>query len=197
MPRTKPDEDHVKSQMLLAAEQLLTRHGPDKVTVTDIAAQCGMSQSNAYRYFPSKEALMVALTARWFEETENKLAGIAGAEAPALPRLATFLETQFVTKLAKHDEDPDLFRSYLLLAQRNPDAVAGHSARLSDMVTQLAEQVLSEKRVAPQESAKLTRAFLDMTILIRDPWLIARFRDDLDIHRAREIIDAAISSLIR
>ncbi|WP_411816081.1 TetR/AcrR family transcriptional regulator [Hyphococcus sp. DH-69] len=181
--------------MLLAAETLLTRHGPDKVTVTDIAAQCGMSQSNAYRYFPSKDSLMAALAVRWFAETENKLNRIAVSGGPADARLAAFLETQFAIKLAAHDQDPDLFQSYLLLAQRNPDAVARHSAKLSDMITSLAVEMLSEKCVTSQEAAELTRVFLDMTILIRDPWMIARFREELDIDRARKIIEVAISCL--
>ncbi|WP_411819787.1 TetR/AcrR family transcriptional regulator [Hyphococcus formosus] len=195
MPRPRPDDDLVKERMLLAAETLLTRHGPDKVTVTDIAAQCGMSQSNAYRYFPSKDSLMAALAVRWFAETENKLNRIAVSGGPADARLAAFLETQFAIKLATHDQDPDLFQSYLLLAQRNPDAVARHSAQLSDMITSLAVEMLSEKCVTSQETAELTRVFLDMTILIRDPWLIARFRDELDIDRARKIIEVAISCL--
>lgn len=195
MPRPRPDDDLVKERMLLAAERLLTQHGPDKVTVTDIAAQCGMSQSNAYRYFPSKESLMAALAARWFAETENELNRIADSGGPADARLAAFLETQFALKLATHDQDPDLFHSYLLLAQRNPDAVARHSARLSDMVTHLIAEMLSEKCATSHETAEFSRVFLDMTVLIRDPWLIARFREELDIDRARNIIEAAISFL--
>ncbi|WP_274423900.1 TetR/AcrR family transcriptional regulator [Chelativorans sp. YIM 93263] len=195
MARPKPDEDLIKAQLLDAAERLLARYGPAKVTVTEIASECGMSQSNAYRYYPTKQALMAAFAARWFSEVEAKLAEIAQGQGTPRARLRHLLKTQLAIKIERHDRDPALFRAYLELAAANPAAVAAHSKRLSSLIDGLVAETsdgLSGRKI---NLAATTQAILDATLMVRDPWLIARFRDALDKERADSLIDLAISAL--
>ena len=51
-------------RILDAAERCFAKNGFHRCTMQDVAAAAGMSPGNLYRYFPSKDALVVGLTER-------------------------------------------------------------------------------------------------------------------------------------
>ncbi|WP_245501236.1 TetR/AcrR family transcriptional regulator [Lichenibacterium minor] len=61
-PGGLPADRH--GRILDAAERCLVRNGFDRTTMQDIARQAAMSPANLYRYFGSKEALVVGLVER-------------------------------------------------------------------------------------------------------------------------------------
>ena len=91
MPRPPTDKDQVREQMLQATEELLKKYGPSRITVSDVAAACGMSQSNAYRFFPSKKALIEAGAMRWFRDIDAELHDIANSDGDPEAHLHRFL----------------------------------------------------------------------------------------------------------
>jgi TetR/AcrR family transcriptional regulator, repressor for uid operon len=53
-----------RSRILDAAERCFVRAGFHRTTMQDVAAEAGMSPGNLYRYFPSKDAIVIGLTER-------------------------------------------------------------------------------------------------------------------------------------
>jgi TetR/AcrR family transcriptional regulator, repressor for uid operon len=53
-----------KNLILDAAERCFVRSGFHKTTMQDLAAECGMSPGNLYRYFPSKDAVVAGIVER-------------------------------------------------------------------------------------------------------------------------------------
>jgi TetR/AcrR family transcriptional regulator, repressor for uid operon len=68
LPVSPPDR---KNRILDAAERCFVRTGFHKATMQDVAADCGMSQGNLYRYFPSKDAIVAGLAERDREQLLN------------------------------------------------------------------------------------------------------------------------------
>jgi TetR/AcrR family transcriptional regulator, repressor for uid operon len=58
-----PPKDR-KNLILDAAESCFVRGGFHKTTMQDVAAECGMSPGNLYRYFPSKNAVVAGIVER-------------------------------------------------------------------------------------------------------------------------------------
>jgi AcrR family transcriptional regulator len=196
MARPLTDVEATRQQLLEAAEQLLARHGSRKVTVSDVAAGCGMSQSNAYRFFPSKAALMTGIAERWFAEIETKLTDVAEDAGPAENTLQTLLMTQLRIKRARFDANPTLFLSHLELAARNMDAVWAHVHTLSALYERVVTRWLAEVALDTSQARNITRLIEDATILFRDPNLIARRRDECTDERARAVIRNAMAGVI-
>lgn len=80
----KPADPVLREQLLLdATAQLLIRHGYDKTTIADVAAQAGVAKGAVYLHFRSKEALFDALllremqrfTQRWVEAVQAEPEG--------------------------------------------------------------------------------------------------------------------------
>lgn len=64
-PHGTPDPSAGRqTQILNAAERCFVRSGFHRTTMQDVAAEAGMSPGNLYRYFDSKDAIVLALAER-------------------------------------------------------------------------------------------------------------------------------------
>jgi AcrR family transcriptional regulator len=72
----------VREALRVAAEELIARRGYDKVTVEDIARAAGVSRRTYFRYFETKEDVVVAGGDRFADELVAALAARPAREAP-------------------------------------------------------------------------------------------------------------------
>ncbi|HIF11361.1 MAG TPA: TetR/AcrR family transcriptional regulator [Sneathiellales bacterium] len=63
----------LKTALLDAGEEILSQKGPEAISLREIARACGVSQTAPYRHFSNKEALLVAIAIRAFEEFGHTL----------------------------------------------------------------------------------------------------------------------------
>ncbi|MHA7773112.1 TetR/AcrR family transcriptional regulator [Roseibium sp. M-1] len=192
MARPKVEAGAIRETLLLAAERRLRRLGTARFSVTDLAADCRMSQSNVYRFIPNKAALMAALAERWFAEIEAGLQEKVSAADSWQTKLKAFVRVQRDLKAARYDADPDLFRAYLTLAGENPEAVGLHVAKLQSVLEEILGTVFEGR-----ERTKACELAEDATQLFRDPFLIARLRPRCTAERADAAIAAVIATLER
>ncbi|WP_162628734.1 TetR/AcrR family transcriptional regulator [Marinobacter bohaiensis] len=73
----KPSQERSRqrvAQMMAAAEALLLENGPEQLSIPEVAKASGLSRSSVYQFFPSKYALLLALTARHLDTVAQQLA---------------------------------------------------------------------------------------------------------------------------
>src|SRR5262245_28613999 len=124
-------------RILEATEDVLRRFGLAKATVVDVARALDVSHGSVYRHFPSKASLRQAVAKRWLDRASAPLAEIADASGPAPARLEKWLRTMIAIKYQKVSEDPEMFRTYLTLAQEACETVKAHRERLMDQVAHI------------------------------------------------------------
>jgi TetR/AcrR family transcriptional regulator, repressor for uid operon len=71
-----------KNRILDAAERCFVRNGFHKTTMQDVAAECGMSPGNLYRYFASKDDICAGMAGRDQERFMQDMALLASAPDP-------------------------------------------------------------------------------------------------------------------
>ncbi len=185
----------MRKRLLAATEDLLRAHGSKRVTVSDVAAACGMSQSNAYRFFASKQALLEAVGERWFAAIEHELAEIAASNEPPAEQLVRFVVRQYELKRGRYAEDPDLFRSYLELGLANTGVVQRHLNRLHAQLEAIMQRCSEHNLIGgrdPGEAAALVEA---MTVRFRDPGLIIQNYETDSARRAAEAAGLILAGL--
>lgn len=69
-----------RGRILDAAERCFVRAGFHRTTMQDVAAEAGMSAGNLYRYFPSKESIVLGLAERDREMIQADFARVGTAE---------------------------------------------------------------------------------------------------------------------
>ncbi|WP_165988924.1 TetR family transcriptional regulator [Streptomyces sp. YIM 98790] len=137
-----PPEPLTRDRILEATEDVLRRFGPAKATVVDVARALGVTHGSVYRHFPSKTALREAVTERWLDRETGTLDAISREPGPADERLSRWLEALLASKRRKAGDDPELFATYLVLADEASEVVERH---LTTLVGQLA-RILADGR---------------------------------------------------
>ena len=99
-------------RILDAAEEVLTRYGPAKTTVVDVARALGVSHGSVYRHFASKAALRDAVTERWLARVSDPLKKIVAENGPAPERLRRWFDELIAKKQKKALAEPELFATY-------------------------------------------------------------------------------------
>ncbi len=74
MARTRAEDFEEKQhQLLLTASHVFARQGMDKASMSQIAAQAGVSKSLLYHYYPSRDALIFAIIHTHLDELDRRL----------------------------------------------------------------------------------------------------------------------------
>ena len=83
MPRTLTDQDinDFQDELCDVAERLFAEHGPEAVTMRQLATELNISPMTPYRYFKDKDAILAAVRARAFNRHADALER-AWAETP-------------------------------------------------------------------------------------------------------------------
>jgi AcrR family transcriptional regulator len=121
-------------RILEVTEDVLRRYGLAKATVVDVARALDVSHGSVYRHFPSKASLREAVAKRWLERVSTPLAEIAEGSEPAPAKFDRWLRALFAAKQKRYLEDPEMFATYLTLAQEACKTVSGHRACLTDQL---------------------------------------------------------------
>ncbi|WP_194893673.1 TetR/AcrR family transcriptional regulator [Catenulispora pinisilvae] len=113
MPRISPERREAKrAEIVTAARRCFARDGFHQTSMPDIAAEAGVSAGAPYRYFASKEEIILAITGDTFRLIFDPVRRLAdGADAPTVADLVlACLEPiggQSVTDAAGHDVSVD------------------------------------------------------------------------------------------
>lgn len=188
MARPRIDSDAAREALLVAAERLIRRAKGATPSVKALAAECGMAPSNAYRFFPSKAALLTAVAARWFAEFETELTAAVSAEGDPMARLRAALEAYSRLMRARYHADPELFLAYLRLAEADPDLTRSHGEAVRAALRRALAQI------APGDAQAVVMVE-DMTVVIRDPAHLAKAKGVVTDARLTALLDGVEAAL--
>ncbi|HVM83138.1 MAG TPA: TetR family transcriptional regulator [Candidatus Binatia bacterium] len=190
---TKPAD--TRERILLAAEELLRRHGPAKTTVVDVARALEMSHANVYRHFASKAALHDAVAERWLKKILRPLETIAQGPGKASERLERWVTTLAAAKRAKVLDDPELFATYHALAQAVRDVVEEHVAELRGQIARIIRDGIAQGEFKVKDADAAARAVLQATAMFHHPHHVKESggrRNDAEIRAVMKLVLAGL-----
>lgn len=139
-PRRKPRQARSQATvevLLAAAARVFARAGYAATTTNHVAAKAGVSIGSLYEYFPSKDAILVALVERHLDEAERELGRAVAELGEARPSLEDTIVLLVRTMVELHAHDPGLHR---VLFEEAP-LPAKLRARVAQLETVMAGEV--------------------------------------------------------
>jgi AcrR family transcriptional regulator len=156
-------------RILEATEDVLRRFGLAKATVVDVARALDVSHGSVYRHFPSKASLRDAVAKRWLDRANAPLQEIAEASGPAPARLERWLRVMIGIKHRKVCDDPEMFATYLALAQEAREVVSAHKDRLVDQIAHILSDGVKQGAFEVADVKATARALFDATSRFHHP----------------------------
>ena len=167
MPVTAETLTH--ERILEAAEEVIRRYGPAKTNVVDVARVLGVSHGSVYRHFPSKAALRDAVTERWLGSISTPLATIASGDGRAPERLARWLDELVQAKRRRALDDPELFATYVRLAEDAREIVQAHIQTLVSQLERIVTDGVGAGELFADDPRAAARAAFDATSRFHNP----------------------------
>jgi AcrR family transcriptional regulator len=180
-------------RILEVTEDVLRRYGLAKATVVDVARALDVSHGSVYRHFPSKASLREAVAKRWLERVSTPLGKIAEGSGPAPARLERWLRALFAAKQKLVLEDPEMFATYLALAQEACKTVRAHKESLIDQLALVLSDGAKQGAFQIVDARLTARAIFDATSRFHYPGHADDWRDPQLAAR----IDAVLTLLLR
>jgi len=156
-------------RILEVTEDVLRRYGLAKATVVDVARALDVSHGSVYRHFPSKASLRQAVAKRWLDRANAPLEKIAETSGPAPARLEKWFRTMFEIKYEKVCKDPEMFATYLTLAQEACETVKAHRERLIGQVAHILADGVKQGAFQVADVNVTARAVFDATTRYHHP----------------------------
>jgi AcrR family transcriptional regulator len=180
-------------RILEVTEDVLRRYGLAKATVVDVARALDVSHGSVYRHFPSKASLRQAVAKRWLDRVNAPLQKIAEEAGPAPARLERWLRTMFAIKHKKVSDDPEMFTTYLTLAQEACTVVKAHKDGLVEQIVHMLSDGVEQGVFAVTDLKTSARAIFDATSRFHHP---AHAEEWSDAELAARI-DAVLALLLK
>jgi AcrR family transcriptional regulator len=156
-------------RILEVTEDVLRRYGLAKATVVDVARALDVSHGSVYRHFPSKASLREAVAKRWLDRVNAPLEKIAESSGPARARLERWLRTMISIKHKKVSDDPEMFATYLTLAQEACKVVKAHKDGLVEQIAHILSDGVKEGTFEVADTKVTSRAIFDATSRFHHP----------------------------
>jgi AcrR family transcriptional regulator len=134
MPRT----DTIRTKIIDAARRRIGRYGYCKTTMAELAADCGMSPGNLYRYFPGKLDIAAEIARNAFDETIAALrAVVRQPQSSAKQRLRDFLFTELHVTYEQLHHDEKIHDVAEIIKQERPEAANENLARSRSLLVEI------------------------------------------------------------
>jgi AcrR family transcriptional regulator len=180
-------------RILEVTEDVLRRFGLTKATVVDVARALDVSHGSDYRHFPSKASLRQAVAKRWLDRVNAPLQKVAEGSGPAPAKLERWLRTMISIKHKKVCEDPEMFATYLTLAQEACQVVKAHKDGLVDQIAQILSEGVKQGVFQVSDLKTSARALFDATSRFHHP----AHSDEWSDPQLGARIDAVLALLLR
>src|ERR1700759_2718896 len=107
MPKTGLSPDEIREKAIASTIARMRRHGFEKVSLVDVAADLGLSHAALYSYFADKAALLDAVSERWLRAMDDELEKIVHRDRDPLLKIHDWFMRLHQMKREKVQHDPE------------------------------------------------------------------------------------------
>jgi len=162
--------EETRSRILCAAEERFRQYGFNKTTMAEIAKDCDMSAANIYRFYESKQDLVVEMANSCFRQTEDSLREVL--DRPGLT--ASKRVEAFVLQLLNgthdlHANSPKIYELVEFITRERFDLVARHIEVKQSLLAEILAEGNRNGEFDVQDIVSTAEMALKATIMFHFP----------------------------
>lgn len=193
MPRTGLTAPEIKQRAIDATLAAMRETGFDKVKLTDIAKELGVSHAALYAHFADKAALLDAVSEHWLLEVDAALDVVCREPGDPAEKIAAWMLAFHRAKLAKIVRDPEPYKSFDLHASMAKPYVRRHIETVRTQLIGLVTDAIAKRRLRDADAAAMAEVIWEAMMAFHHPKLVAAH-----ITEKREpLLRAVLASVLR
>lgn len=196
MPKTGLTSQQLKERAIECTISRMRKYGFEKVRLSEIAKDLGVTHAALYSHFSDKAALFDAVSERWFVDLDARLEVICTNEEKLSPLecLTQWFLTLHQSKRAKVCNDPELFRAMNFASEIQKPFVRVHLQNMDRQLTSLVKEAIAQKlmRGKPKE---LVTVLFQATMSFHYPALVANHMNEEREEELQRILNALYKGL--
>jgi AcrR family transcriptional regulator len=156
-PAPTTEKADPRETILKAAAERILHYGYNKTTMSEIAADCGMSAGNIYRFYPSKIDIAEAMTRRFTAESHAVYANIIRDSAKSPSRkLSEFFIARLELTFRVFERHPKLMELAEIMGRERPDYLAEERAQERLLIEKILDEGAKSGDFALTENLAIT-----------------------------------------
>jgi AcrR family transcriptional regulator len=193
MPRTGLTASEIKEKAIDATIAKMRVVGFDKIRLTDVAKELGVSHAALYSHFKDKSALLDAVSERWLCQIDENLEEICRKSKDPIEKIQSWIITLHRAKAAKVLNDPELYKAFDLSTSILKPFVKRHVESLHRQLLGLVKEVIAKRRLRESDPEMMVQTLLESLVSFYHPKLVAQH-----IHEKREpILRLVLASVLK
>jgi AcrR family transcriptional regulator len=196
MPRTGLTAVEIKAKAVEAAMVQMRQYGFDKMRLTDIAKQLGVTHAALYLHFKDKAALLDAVSERWLLSVDESLDAIcrrSGTEPTE--KIVAWMMTLHRAKRAKVLHDPELYKSFDLMAHAQKPCVQRHMKTVRAQLEGLTREAIARRRIPGADPDEMAEIIWSSMMAFHHPKLVAQHVEENREPLLKQVLASVLKGL--
>lgn len=193
VPRTGLSAAELKEKTIDLTVATMRREGFDKVRLSEIAKDLGVSHAALYAHFADKAALLDAVSERWLSEIDARLETICKKSGSPTERLLAWVIALHRAKRDKVQNDPELYKSFDAVANAGKPYVKRHMKAMHQQLVGLITEQIAERRLQGASPEKMAGVVWESTMAFHHPKLVAQHIDE----KREPLLKLVLESVLR
>lgn len=193
MPRTGLTAEQIKEKAIEATLTKMREVGFEKVRLTDIAKELGVSHAALYTHFKDKSDLLDAVSKLWLDKLDENLESICRERKDPCEKIRDWARAIHRAKVEKVRLDPELFNAFDMASQQFKPFVKRHLENLHRQLLALVGEAVADRKLPNRDAEAMTDIISASVMAFHHPRLVA-----LHIEKEREsLLDQVIDSVLK
>ncbi len=181
MPRTGLSASEIKNKAIELTIDKMREVGFEKVRLTDIAKDLGVSHAALYSHFQDKTALLDAVSEKWLTEMDKSLEAICKKSKEPTEKILLWMITLHRAKVAKVLNDPELYKAFDFSTASEKPFTKAHLDRMQEQLSGLVKEAIAKRRLREADPELMTAVLQESMMTFHHPKLVLQH-----IHEKRE-----------
>lgn len=187
--------EDTRDRIVASASAQIQRHGHVKTTVADVAKHCGMSPANIYRFFPTKAALIEAVSEIWLALAEDNARAIARQPSCASARVREFIVGVHEFNRDRYTRNGEVHETVVAATMERWPIVARHEKVLISIFASILEDGVRKGEFEIEDIEETSAVMIAAMVKFHNPIMVAQYHGESLIEQANALADFMLKAI--
>jgi AcrR family transcriptional regulator len=195
MPRTGLTAAEIREKAIDATVARMRENGFDKVRLTDIARDLGVSHAALYAHFADKTALLDAVSERWLREIDKNLEAVCRKRREPTDKILSWMLLLHRAKVAKVLHDPELYKAFDLSTAVQKPFAQQHLDTIRGQLVELVREAIAKRRLRDADPEAMAQVISESLMAFHHPKLVAQHIGEKREPLLRRVLEIVLKGL--